>query len=599
MQKWHRTPRTAGQLGRLLDLGVQPSLGRVDSLGLLANLGVGFSPFGLFADGSQGVWYDPSDLSTLFQDAAGTTPVTAVEQPVRVMLDKSGNSPAYSGVGPDTVINGTFAVDADWTKGTGWAIGSGVATKTAGTAAVLSQAQTLVAGRSYLLTYTITRTAGTLTAQFTGGTTVSGTARSVSATFTEVLQAVTGNTTLEFSADASYAGTVDNVTLVVLPLGNHAIASADARRPVLSARVNLLQRTEEFDNAYWTLQNASVTPNAETAPNGTQTADLLISNSGFPVAIRRAQTFSTTTRVTVVLYVKKTTVTRLVEIVIASNENLTLDRNRIYVNPETGVASSLQNIVSSSSTDVGNGWFRITMVADPQFSGSGFIGITAANDSSAGDLAYIWGMDLRVTNDGVGLPVYQRVTTSTDYDTAGFPRYLRFDGTDDCLLTGNVDFTATDKVTVCAGVRKLSDADGGIVTELSATSATNAGSFRMLAFLANGNFGQALSFGSRGSTTTVGTNTSTVVAPASVVVTGLADIAAPSVTARANGSGNTSTSSQGTGNYGNYPLFIGARDNGGIRFPGRLHQLVIVNKLLDATTLTQLETFTNQRTAAY
>ena len=44
----------------------------------------------LFANGEQGVWYDPSDLSTLFQDAAGTAPVTGVEQPVGLMLDKSG-----------------------------------------------------------------------------------------------------------------------------------------------------------------------------------------------------------------------------------------------------------------------------------------------------------------------------------------------------------------------------------------------------------------------------------------------------------------------------------------------------------------------------
>lgn len=40
---------------------------------------------------NNGAWLDPSDLSTLYQDAAGTTPVTAVEQPVGKMLDKSGN----------------------------------------------------------------------------------------------------------------------------------------------------------------------------------------------------------------------------------------------------------------------------------------------------------------------------------------------------------------------------------------------------------------------------------------------------------------------------------------------------------------------------
>ena len=38
-----------------------------------------------------GAWFDPEDLSTMFQDAAGTTPVTALEQPVGLWLDKSGN----------------------------------------------------------------------------------------------------------------------------------------------------------------------------------------------------------------------------------------------------------------------------------------------------------------------------------------------------------------------------------------------------------------------------------------------------------------------------------------------------------------------------
>jgi len=51
---------------------------------------LGFDLAALFAQGEQGVWYDPSDFSTMFQDAAGTTPVTAVEQPVGLMLDKSG-----------------------------------------------------------------------------------------------------------------------------------------------------------------------------------------------------------------------------------------------------------------------------------------------------------------------------------------------------------------------------------------------------------------------------------------------------------------------------------------------------------------------------
>jgi hypothetical protein len=50
------------------------------------------TPLALFAASEKGVWFDPSDTTTLFQDSAGTVPVTAVGQPVGKMLDKSGNN---------------------------------------------------------------------------------------------------------------------------------------------------------------------------------------------------------------------------------------------------------------------------------------------------------------------------------------------------------------------------------------------------------------------------------------------------------------------------------------------------------------------------
>jgi hypothetical protein len=49
----------------------------------------GFSPSALFANGEEGGWYDPSDLTTLFEED-GTTPAS-VDGPVGKILDKSGN----------------------------------------------------------------------------------------------------------------------------------------------------------------------------------------------------------------------------------------------------------------------------------------------------------------------------------------------------------------------------------------------------------------------------------------------------------------------------------------------------------------------------
>lgn len=63
--------------------------------------GTGFEIAALSARGRQdfvplpinglAAWYDPSDLSTLWQDEACTVPVTASGQTVALMLDKSGN----------------------------------------------------------------------------------------------------------------------------------------------------------------------------------------------------------------------------------------------------------------------------------------------------------------------------------------------------------------------------------------------------------------------------------------------------------------------------------------------------------------------------
>ena len=43
----------------------------------------------IFSNGERGFFYDPKDLSTMYQDAGGIVPVTAVGQPVGLMLDKS------------------------------------------------------------------------------------------------------------------------------------------------------------------------------------------------------------------------------------------------------------------------------------------------------------------------------------------------------------------------------------------------------------------------------------------------------------------------------------------------------------------------------
>lgn len=51
-----------------------------------------FTPLSLFINGEDGIWLDPSDLSTLYQDSAMTIPVTSDGDPIGGIRDKSGNN---------------------------------------------------------------------------------------------------------------------------------------------------------------------------------------------------------------------------------------------------------------------------------------------------------------------------------------------------------------------------------------------------------------------------------------------------------------------------------------------------------------------------
>jgi hypothetical protein len=128
----------------------------------------------------------------------------------------SGTIKARSVGGADSILNGGFATSADWTTGIGWTISAGVANASVASAS-LSQAQTLVTGQVYRLTYTVTRSAGTVTPRFIGGTTVTGTARSTAGTFEEYLTAVSGNNTIDFLG-AGFTGTIDVISMVAVDL---------------------------------------------------------------------------------------------------------------------------------------------------------------------------------------------------------------------------------------------------------------------------------------------------------------------------------------------------------------------------------------------
>ncbi len=207
--------------------------------------GTTFVPSMLFAQGVGGFWLDPSDMSTMYQDSAGTIPVTAVEQPVGLMLDKSRGLM----LGPELVSNTTFDSSNNWVLQSGWVVSNGILTATnvpayqSGTTTPLLT--TLVSGKLYKCTFTITSfTSGGIRVQFSGGTTVNSTAISASGTHTIYIKAEAAH--INVGVQPVVNGTtlsIDNFSLKEL-YGNHATQSVTASRPVLSARKNVLLATE-------------------------------------------------------------------------------------------------------------------------------------------------------------------------------------------------------------------------------------------------------------------------------------------------------------------------------------------------------------------
>lgn len=122
----------------------------------------------------------------------------------------------------EVLTNGAFDTDTIWSKGTGWTIGSGMATHASGSGSDLSQSGSFVASGLYRVTFLITgMSAGTLTPKFTGGTTITGTARSADGYHAEELTAHSGggNNTFVLTASSTFNANVDDVSCVYLAGG--------------------------------------------------------------------------------------------------------------------------------------------------------------------------------------------------------------------------------------------------------------------------------------------------------------------------------------------------------------------------------------------
>lgn len=273
----------------------------------------------LFGAGEQGFWFDPSDIATLFQDTAGTTPVTATGQTVGLLLDKSqqqtfaprvnllvfseqfdsaawfnlfGSVTRVATAGPNGAAGAwtltTNTVDGGLYQGAGYGNGSvGVCriTVKSGSSSVF-RVQDTVSGNGAYVDFNLSNgTAGSSVTLGTGGVTISNISitalgdgwysvgytalrTSVSSNFVLVAVGASGSSINVFQPQCQFGSTATayqaTTRLPVSWRGNHATQSVLASRPLYQidsgGRPFLL-----FDGTDDWLQTGTITPGVDKA----------------------------------------------------------------------------------------------------------------------------------------------------------------------------------------------------------------------------------------------------------------------------------------------------------------------------------------------
>ena len=145
-------------------------------------------------------------------------------------------------------------------------------------------------------------------------------------------------------------------------------------------RTNLLTYSEQFDNAAWIKDTATITPNTTVAPDGTTTADTLTGVSGSFRAYQTATTVVSTTY-TMSVYVKQGT-----------SPTIGVDFINVAAGPVYTFATNTWSTVAGWTTtaqNAGNDWVRLTasIAATVTNAGPGW-------RVSGATTAFIWGAQL-------------------------------------------------------------------------------------------------------------------------------------------------------------------------------------------------------------
>jgi len=406
-------------------------------------------------------WYDPSDLTTMFEDAAGTVPVTGPGQPVGLMLDKS------KGLGPELADSGGDVSKWGGARGNETLQQSGNKVRAVALSAaafgVRQQFNGLVVGATYTVQYTSiigTPTSALFRASSTVGlTSLFAIAGGAVPQGRYAFVAIATTMYIGLIANASAPG--DYVEIGEFSLrhtpGNHLSQAVAAARPVygrepVTGRRNLLVYSEDLQNSAWpkglSVASAPTRITFDGTTNG-RVAQIMTA------AVSTSYTFSGRVR--------------RVSGVLAADNKVSAS---IY--GAGAVATAAQTLGNALN---GTDWVPFSVTCLSTSSGGAIAAQIRCDNAAVLEFA---GLQVEV---GAVKTAYQKVSSVYDVTEAGVAsrHYLQFDGVDDFLTGGPVH--GADR-TVVGGFTRL----GPSTSFYGAWSGTNRRSY-LGTLTANGRFG--------------------------------------------------------------------------------------------------------------
>lgn len=191
---------------------------------------------------------------------------------------------------------------------------------------------------------------------------------------------------------------------------------------------NLFQYSEQFDQSYWGKTSVNITANSATAPDGTTTADSMLSTgtggSFLNVDSSAIPNFATSKTYTVSLFAKAGT-SNIIRLA-----NFFSGQTAAWFNLSNGTIGTQNDTASrgitSTITDVGDGWYRITRTYPPtQITGANFvvIGLCDADGSTlspgSNNNILIWGAQIEEASSAT---TYLTTTSSNLVGLTGVTR---------------------------------------------------------------------------------------------------------------------------------------------------------------------------------